>query len=426
MPYTVGEMQKDSRFKGMPRHGMEIFAAAFEAALKQYDGDESKAFATAWAAVKHKYKKQADGTWAPFSAGKEGGMPEETLIERDARLFESGAYPDKDIEVTDDDLDGLVSNFKPAPVKVEHGDTPFDGALGTLKSIYRKGKELWGKIGFTPPAWALIDAANARKLSVSLTRDKTSIPEVSLVKNPRIAGAQVFDDRIEIEGGEVPTNTTEAELAFAREVLTLVTRPTSQAEGSDIHMPEKTDTNVQKDDMTYEDALTALRRFRPDNSEARAIFDSNVAIIQMAQDSREEVRKAGEAARASMRAIQQANTDVTIERLKREGKLTAAVEGFARAILSKRPLKGTEYGSDETVTFSGKNDAGEDVEVPMHYAECFAQFLERMPKVVDFGEIARAEAEKTGPTPELLEMYKKFNIDPKSDAAKQVLAEMRR
>jgi cation transport regulator ChaB len=46
----------------LPTHGQEIYRAAFNAAYKQYDGDESKAHATAWAAVKAKYEQQ-DGSW---------------------------------------------------------------------------------------------------------------------------------------------------------------------------------------------------------------------------------------------------------------------------------------------------------------------------------------------------------------------------
>lgn len=61
MPYS-----KDSppeRIKGLPAHAQEIWIAAFNAALKEYN-DEGKANATAWAAVeKAGYKKDGDGKW---------------------------------------------------------------------------------------------------------------------------------------------------------------------------------------------------------------------------------------------------------------------------------------------------------------------------------------------------------------------------
>ncbi len=38
--------------KALPKHAQEIWLAAFNAAYEQYDGDEGKAAAVAWAAVK--------------------------------------------------------------------------------------------------------------------------------------------------------------------------------------------------------------------------------------------------------------------------------------------------------------------------------------------------------------------------------------
>ncbi len=117
------------------------------------------------------------------------------MIERLAKLFEAGSYPDKGITITEEDLDTLAAGFTEAPVRVEHAESPFDGAIGALKRIWRKGRELFGTIAFTPEAWALIDSANARKLSVGIKRDKSALTEVSLVKRPYIAGAQVFNDQ---------------------------------------------------------------------------------------------------------------------------------------------------------------------------------------------------------------------------------------
>lgn len=115
-------------------------------------------------------------------------------IEREAKLFEAGSYPDRDIEITEDDLDRIVEGTNEAPIRVEHTATPFDGALGVLRGIYRKGKELFGKLCFTRQAWELVKSANARRLSVAIRKDKTAIAEVSLVREPRIADAAVFGE----------------------------------------------------------------------------------------------------------------------------------------------------------------------------------------------------------------------------------------
>jgi len=58
MPYTIDN--PPDAIKGLPKHAQEIFIAAYNSAFKQYNGDEAKANATAWAAVKTKYEKVGD------------------------------------------------------------------------------------------------------------------------------------------------------------------------------------------------------------------------------------------------------------------------------------------------------------------------------------------------------------------------------
>ena len=115
-------------------------------------------------------------------------------IEREAKLFEAGNYPDRGIEITEEDLDRFAADTHDAPLRIEHTSTPFDGAIGYLKSVYRKGKELFGKLCFTRAAWDLITSANATRLSVAIKKDKSGIAEVSLVREPRIADAAVFSE----------------------------------------------------------------------------------------------------------------------------------------------------------------------------------------------------------------------------------------
>lgn len=58
MPYTVSN--PPDAVKDLPAHAIEIFVAAYNAAYDQYDGDEEKSNATAWAAVGEKYEKKDD------------------------------------------------------------------------------------------------------------------------------------------------------------------------------------------------------------------------------------------------------------------------------------------------------------------------------------------------------------------------------
>lgn len=62
MPYTKANPPES--IKALPDHAQEIWIKAFNAAFKQYDGDESIAYTVAWAAVrKAGYKQDADGKW---------------------------------------------------------------------------------------------------------------------------------------------------------------------------------------------------------------------------------------------------------------------------------------------------------------------------------------------------------------------------
>jgi len=144
-------------------------------------------------------------------------------IEREAKLFEAGSYPDRGVEITEDDLDLIAQNTCDAPIRIEHTPTPFDGALGVVKSVYRKGKELFGRLCFTRAAWELVKAANARRLSVALKKDRSGIAEVSLVREPRIADAAVFGEVDLVLGGEV-------DLEFEAEFAEPVSEPDPQVE----------------------------------------------------------------------------------------------------------------------------------------------------------------------------------------------------
>lgn len=63
MPYTK-KSELPEAVQALPPHAAEVWMAAFNAAFKQYDGDEAKSNATAWAAVKDAgYEKGDDGKW---------------------------------------------------------------------------------------------------------------------------------------------------------------------------------------------------------------------------------------------------------------------------------------------------------------------------------------------------------------------------
>lgn len=113
------------------------------------------------------------------------------LVEREARLFEAGDYPDKGLSVTEDDLERMAAGFSnPVPIHLEHRPGPL--RFGWLTKVWRKGGALFGKLAFTGAAWELMKESGAKALSLGLCRKDLKIEEVSIVGSPRVAGAQVF------------------------------------------------------------------------------------------------------------------------------------------------------------------------------------------------------------------------------------------
>ncbi len=61
MPYTIDNPPE--RIRKLPKHAQEIFIAAYNAAIEQYEGDEERANRVAWAAVKEQYEQDENGEW---------------------------------------------------------------------------------------------------------------------------------------------------------------------------------------------------------------------------------------------------------------------------------------------------------------------------------------------------------------------------
>ena len=130
----------------------------------------------------------------------------EMTQEREARLLEVGSYPDKGLTVTEADLEGIVARFGAAsagdvPVKVEHVDTPLD-PLGQVKTIWREGGALMGRLAFPPDLAGFLRRRGVQKLSVGLTREPLSLAEVSLVLKPRVAAAAMFGEPTPAASGD--------------------------------------------------------------------------------------------------------------------------------------------------------------------------------------------------------------------------------
>jgi hypothetical protein len=126
-------------------------------------------------------------------------------IERRAKLFEAGDYPDKGVTVTPEHLRALASGFsRPVPLLIEHAESPLE--MGCLKEVSCEGHELFGTVALTPEADSLVERSGARSLSLGLAPDLSSIREVSLVRNPRVQSARLFGGEVTFVGSVEPSD----------------------------------------------------------------------------------------------------------------------------------------------------------------------------------------------------------------------------
>lgn len=65
MPYRTNRDLPQSVRAHLPKHAQDLYRQAFNHALDEYDGHEEAAHRVAWAAVKRKYLRAADGSWTP-------------------------------------------------------------------------------------------------------------------------------------------------------------------------------------------------------------------------------------------------------------------------------------------------------------------------------------------------------------------------
>lgn len=119
------------------------------------------------------------------AAGRDG-----TLVLRTGKLFETGEYPDKQFSLSESELEAAVAAFVPVKNNLEHTRTVLDSQLGEVRSVERRGKELFGAVAI--PGWLdRLVGASPLKVSLEWARDSKQIVGNALVLNPRIPDAQL-------------------------------------------------------------------------------------------------------------------------------------------------------------------------------------------------------------------------------------------
>ena len=199
MPYDKLNDLPDAVKGNLPKHGQEIYLAAFNAAIKEYN-DESKAAAVAWAAVKNKYEKQGDKWVAKESTaawlsdkGKEA-LAQALKTIKEAEMLEV-KKPDDGLEIITENLD-LTGDFLSLVEANKGGDT-------IKLKIIQPG---WGSAAFYPADVLERDAAIYRSGTQMFwdhqtEREEKERPEGSLTN---LAGVLVSDGKYKPDGPAGP------------------------------------------------------------------------------------------------------------------------------------------------------------------------------------------------------------------------------
>jgi len=245
MPYN----KPPDRIKALPKHAQDIWTAAFNAAWKQYDGDESRANATAWAAVKNSYEQDSDGKWVKKEKEDKEDKEAAKIIGQDLSTFVSLTSPGdvwsdlpgwavaepktppewirvlplgkvvlnddrKPFTVTTDSIKKVIEKFLKTKIDMvidyEHQTMSGDKApaAGWVKELKERDDGLWAYVKWTDSATDHIKSKEYRYYSPTVRLDANrhvmELLHIGLTNFPAIQGIPALSAKKEsnTEGGE--------------------------------------------------------------------------------------------------------------------------------------------------------------------------------------------------------------------------------
>lgn len=214
MPYSYPDNIPDA-IKKLPAHAQEIFVAAYNSAHKQYDGDEDKANATAWAAVKRGYE-QVEGEWRKKAMSEKIFWfvdiidKNELQFEKDGtatseiQFFAMGKWQHErygEIRFDEDRAKQAIKNYQKAEkeLNIDYNHLGTEGGpdeaiasgwlVGGLKETGQRGenkekKGLWGIVKWTKKAAEYIKSGEYKYISPEFTdagKDKKTGKKIGFI-----------------------------------------------------------------------------------------------------------------------------------------------------------------------------------------------------------------------------------------------------
>jgi hypothetical protein len=112
---------------------------------------------------------------------------------RTGKIFEAGDYPDKDFDISPEELLEAIADFAPVDLDLEHMPTVLDGKLGKLEAV-ALGSDGWSLVGTVRlPKWLDSQLGDGeRKVSATWDRTKKRLTKLAIVRNPRVKDAALM------------------------------------------------------------------------------------------------------------------------------------------------------------------------------------------------------------------------------------------
>jgi len=345
MPYTKDNLP--DAIKSLPSHAQDIFIAAYNSAYKQYDGDEEKSNATAWSAIKAKYKKEND-KWVMYKdnyiTDKEfKELPEWVPIFRGGIQTDSNGNEHNGDELIKKSIESFDIDVHEPPVRLDHTDSG-GMSYGWIKSLksenYNNIKTLYAKLDLTEDMIKLIQDGKYKKRSAGFSPDGklhhlamlgSSVPAVKSLSN------------INLDDGEKNISNFNFE--------------------EDIHMPkEEIDNSKDTKTQVVQDQVVLIfseEQLNEKLKEQEVLFDEKIENVKNKfEEEKKEIQFSYK--------VEKLNS--YIENLQKDGKITN---------------KDKENGLKEFMEYLLKNDENK--------LDWFKNFIENKEQVIQLGEFDSSE-----------------------------------
>lgn len=412
MPYEK-KAELPDEVKALPEHAHEIWMSAFNSAWEQYE-DEEKAFATAWAAVKKKYRKEGD-RWVKIEHSSYA-KPSENKPEEPGwfEIFKAGTHTDSSGNTREwslEDIEEIASSYNPgermAPIVIGHPemDSPAYGWIDALKVEGEKLLARPGQIVDQFREW--VRQGLYKKVSIALYPDLT-LRHVGFLgaAPPSIKGLKeaAFGDK-------KPAWIIESE-AEEFGAVTQGESPNSNKDKGGIKMTFK--DFYEKFKGLFIEAEKGLMDTVTDRGHDFRFTEADLltkekeakeAAFAEAQKKIDAEKKEKEEAQKRLREIEtQARRDkihAFCEGMAKEGKLIPAWQkmGIEEFLFNLDAGKSIKFAEDQEKT----------------PGQWFMEFLSELPKVVTFKEVTPKDGPGAGSAGEKLSVLVKIKKDEKKD-----------